>query len=156
MTLFDQANFKVEPDSNLILVKIDGTFFRLWSKNIKDAELTYNFQMSSSDITYLAPNKAVRGIVSISPDKFRIYEFYVNDMQFPEDKSKGMDLFISLTPCSGKLQFFISDERSRLFKGKAKITDDKSVLDVTTNGYKNSKDPNSKVNVVHKSSKISS
>ena len=85
MTLFDQANFKVEPESNLILVKIDGTFFRLWSKNIKDAELTYNFQMSSSDITYLAPDKAVRGIVSNSPDKFRIYEFYVNDMQFPGD-----------------------------------------------------------------------
>jgi hypothetical protein len=40
--------------------------------------------MSSSDVTFLSPGKAVRGIVSDSPGKLRVYEFFVNEMQFPE------------------------------------------------------------------------
>ena len=110
--------------------------------------------MSSSDITYLAPSKSVRGIVSNNPDKFRIYEFYVNEMQFPEQTS--MDLFISLTPCSGKLQFYISDDRARLFRERAKITQDTDIIDVRTNQYQSTKDPNSVVTVVHKTSKVGS
>jgi hypothetical protein len=155
MQLFDSVNFEVEPESDIILVKVDGIFFPLFSKSIKDAELTYSFQMSSSDITYLAPNKTVRGVVSNNKDKYRIYEFFVNSMQFPTDSQMGVDLFISLTPCSGKLEFYISDDRERLFKSRSKLTDEANILDVTTNEYKSSEDPNSLVVVQHKKSKVS-
>ena len=145
MQLYDSVNFEVEPESDIILVKVDGIFFPLFSKGIKDAELTYSFQMSSSDITYLAPNNTVRGVVSNSKDKYRIYEFFVNSMQFPTDRQFGVDLFISLTPCSGKLEYYISDDRDRLFKSRSKLTDEANILDVKTNDYKSSNDPNSLV-----------
>jgi hypothetical protein len=83
--------------------------------------------MSASDVVYLAPDKAIRGVVSDNPNKFRVYEFYVNKMQFPEvDQNllmkRGMDLFISLTPCTGKLKFYISDDFKNLFKKQSEVT----------------------------------
>jgi hypothetical protein len=34
--------------------------------------------MSASDIVYLAPGQPIRGVVSDNPNKFKVYEFYVN------------------------------------------------------------------------------
>ena len=40
--------------------------------------------MSASDVVYLAPDQVIRGVVSDNPNKYRVYEFYINKMQFPE------------------------------------------------------------------------
>jgi len=57
-----------------------------------------SFQMTASEVTYLPPDETVKGVVSDLPDKYRIYEFYVNKMQFPTTdlltQSAGTDLFV--------------------------------------------------------------
>jgi hypothetical protein len=91
-------------------------------------------------------------------------------MQFPEmsdydtyaaGSSKGMDLFISLTPCSGSLKFYISDDYHKLFKKYSELVDDSdgqegskapayAELNVKETG------PDSTVLVEHKTSRVGS
>lgn len=126
-SIYDTISFSVDPEGDLILVKVEGIFDPLHSQKVKFAEIEYAFTISASDVVYLAPDQAVRGVVSDNPNKFRVYEFYVNKMQFPEVeeqklRERGMDLFISLTPCSGKLKFYISDNYKNLFKKQSEVT----------------------------------
>lgn len=96
----------------------------------------------------------IRGVVSDNPNKYRVYEFYINKMQFPEVDDiiltqRGMDLFISLTPCSGRLKFYISDNYKNLFKKQSEVT--------TTNHHAQGKldiGSNQTVVVEHKTSKV--
>mmetsp|Transcript_13172 Transcript_13172/g.20509 ORF Transcript_13172/g.20509 Transcript_13172/m.20509 type:complete len:88 (+) Transcript_13172:5263-5526(+) len=79
--------------------------------------------LSSEDVSYLAPGNTIRGVVTDDPNDYKIYEFYVNSMQFPlpaagkpQGEKQPMDLFITMTPCSGNLDLFITDDYSKLFK----------------------------------------
>ena len=58
-----------------------------------------------------------------------------------------MDLFISLTPCSGSLKFYISDQYKNLFTRKSEINGDNvsKKLDINSD---------SEVIVEHKTSKV--
>ena len=83
--LFEMVNFQADPIADIILVKITGTYDPQYSNGLQHSELEVSFHMSASDVSYLAPGQTVRGAVSNDPNKYKIYEFYVNKMQFPED-----------------------------------------------------------------------
>lgn len=112
-----------------------------------------SLQISSSDVSYLPPDTVVRNVVSDDPNKFKVYEFYVNELQFPKGKEArdGVDLFVTLTPCTGLLRFYISDDYHSLFKEKSEIKHDKgnSQLDLNSTGSLG-------VRVIHKQSKVNS
>jgi hypothetical protein len=80
-----------------------------------------NLQLSASDVNYLAPGKTIRGVVSENANKFKVYELFINKMLFPEDQS---DLFITLTPCKGLLNFHISDSIENLFTEESQMNND--------------------------------
>ena len=119
--LFEMVNFEADPVADIILVKITGTYDPQYSNGVEHSELEVSFHMSASDVSYLAPGQTVRGAVSNDPDKYKIYEFFVNKMQFPEDttgaelETRGVDLFVTLTACVGNIKFFISDDFKNLF-----------------------------------------
>jgi hypothetical protein len=77
--------------------------------------------VDSSDIVYLAPGQSLKGYVSESTRKYKIYEFYINGLQFPESEDEAVDLFVTLTPCVGKFNFFISDTVQGLFTYEAQL-----------------------------------
>jgi hypothetical protein len=62
-------------------------------------------------------------VVSDDPNKYKIFEFYVNKLQFPESDA-DTDLFIALTPCTGSLKFYISDTYENLFTERSEVVTD--------------------------------
>ena len=78
--LFKQLNLTLDPFEDMLLVKIDGIFDSRYAGEVTHASLKMNFQMSSSDITYLPPSVNIRSVVSDDPNKYKIFEFYVNEM----------------------------------------------------------------------------
>lgn len=105
--------------------------------------------MSASDVSYLAPGQSIRGIVSTDPDKYKIYEFYINKMQFPATSDDGVDLFVTLTPCMGQMKFYISDNFENLFTKETELKNNGSLnlSEVRSDGRK-------KINIIHKKSKV--
>ena len=108
--LFKTVNFEANPERDIILVRIVGTYDPRYSNGIRHSELEVSFHMSATDVSYLAPGQTLRGVVSDDPNKYKVYEFYVNKMQFPDAKAgvmhdywdtgiEGVDLFITLTAC---------------------------------------------------------
>ena len=75
--------------------------------------------MGSNDVVYLAPGQTLKGYASDATHKYKIYEFYINELQFPESKNESIDLFVTLTPCVGEFNFFISDSIRELFTYEA-------------------------------------
>ena len=75
------------------------------------AEVSYS--LSGSEIQQIIPGQSMRGHVSNYNQTFKIYEIYINQ----EDLDPlGSDLYVELTPCSGKLSFYVSDTYLSLFK----------------------------------------
>ena len=111
--------------------------------------------MSATDVSYLAPGQTVRGALSDDPNKYKVYEFYVNKMQFPDPLSSakmgGVDLFITLTACTGNVRFFISDDFRSLFTAQSKMESSTKVttLDATVEHVGEA------ISVEHKRSKLS-
>lgn len=112
---FKMVSFELDPVIDIILVKVSGEFDMSHQYGIDHAQLMMSLQLSSSDVTYLPVEHKIRSVVSDDPNKYKIFEFYVNELQFPKQALDGVDLFITLTPCSGLLKFFISDDYSKLF-----------------------------------------
>ena len=52
--------------------------------------------------------QTVRGHVSNFNSTYKIYEIYVN--------SNDLDLYIDVTPCNGRVGFYVSDDYMSLFK----------------------------------------
>lgn len=121
--LFRMVEFEVDPQNDVILVRAEGTFDPTYAHGTQNSEVEYSLKISSSEVNYLAPDESTRAIVSDSADRFRIFEFYVNRRQFPHDDFKElprgppppMDLFIQMTPCTGLLELYISDDYKNLF-----------------------------------------
>ena len=57
---------------------------------------------------------------------YKIYEFYVNKQEL--FRMGASDLYIEVTPCNGRVEFFVSDDFLDLFNNKSKV----SMVDVTT------------------------
>ena len=60
-------------------------------------------------------------MVSDLPNKYKVFEFYVNELQFGDEADDGIDLFIALTPCTGLLKYFISDDFQNLFTERSEL-----------------------------------
>lgn len=117
-----------------------------------------SLQLSNNDVTYLAPDNKVRSAVSEQENKYKIYEIYVNDMFFPiidSEKDEGVDLFITITPCSGLLKYYISDDYNRLFTSRSEIKHDSkfSKLDAKLEDLPDKVATNS-IDVEHKVSRV--
>lgn len=116
------VKYLVDAETDILLVKVEGSFNASKAGEVNEAEIHMSFQMTASEVTYLPPDETIKGVVSDLPDKYRIYEFYVNSMQFPSTdlltQSAGVDLFVQLTPCTGHLKFYMSDSFSNLFHSK--------------------------------------
>lgn len=143
--MFKMVNFEVDPRRDIILVKVDGKFDAQLAAGIDSAALQVSLSMSASDVSYLAPGQSIRGVVSTNPDKYKIYEFYINKMQFPTSE-QSVDLFVTLTPCMGKMKFYISDDFHTLFTDETELKNDGSALKLS-----DSRD----INIIHKKSKVS-
>lgn len=84
LKFFNVVNYFVDAETDVILVKIDGSFDRSNKGMINEAEVTMSFQMTASEVTFLPSDEPIKGVVSDQPSGFKIYEFYVNKMQFPQ------------------------------------------------------------------------
>ena len=113
--MFQRLEFELDPKIDVILVKIDGEFDWRYAHQIHFAEIKMSFSISSSDVVYLAPSQSLKGYVSANSRKYKIYEFYINKMQFPVSENGFVDLFVTLTPCTGDFGFYISDNVRTLF-----------------------------------------
>jgi hypothetical protein len=57
----------------------------------------------------LQPGTTVRGHVSNFNSTFKIYELYINKDVLLKNPEKT-DLYIEITPCNGRVNFFVSDD----------------------------------------------
>jgi hypothetical protein len=116
-----------------------------------------SLQMSSSDVTFLPPNNQIRSVVSDDPNKYKIFELYVNELLFPNTTDDGIDLFITLTPCSGLLKFYISDDYNKLFTERSEVSRNNkfSSIAVTVENMPDSASFTDAIRVIHKTSKVS-
>ena len=108
----------------------------------------------------MAPDTRIRSVVSDDPNKYKIYEFYINEMNFPNltEQDDGVDLFFTLTPCSGILKFYISDDYSKLFTERSELaynTNKFSSIELSDENKASSKEFDSTIRVIHKASKVS-
>lgn len=90
-------------------------------------------------------------MVSEQPNKYKIYELYINEMFFPKvSSSEGVDLFVSITPCAGLLKYYISDNFGKLFTKRSEINHDQkfSKLDASK------EDLPDQLEIEHKLSKV--
>ena len=117
------VEFEVDPKMDFILVRTEGSFNSKYAYDNQLTDLEYSLKISSSEVNYLAPGELTRAIVSDSEDRFRVFEFFVNKKQFPSDGSNDepVDLFIEMTPCTGLLKLFISDDYNNLFSKKSEM-----------------------------------
>lgn len=83
--IFTRLHFENNPETDLILVKLDGSFSPKHSKQIEFSELVYKFIVTSSDISYLKVNEEIRAAVEDDSTRFKIFEFNINPLDFPED-----------------------------------------------------------------------
>lgn len=77
--------------------------------------------MSGSDVQLLIPGTTVYGKVSNRENTYKIYELIINKHLLFND-STSTDLYISVAPCKGKVDFFVSESYSKLFETSQKIT----------------------------------
>mmetsp|Transcript_18505 Transcript_18505/g.31667 ORF Transcript_18505/g.31667 Transcript_18505/m.31667 type:complete len:445 (+) Transcript_18505:4184-5518(+) len=158
--LFNILKLSLDPAEDVILVKVDQHFLPQHMGGVDNAELVMELLLSSSEVSPIAPGQTLKGTVSDEPDKFRIYELFVNRMQFEgyvgANESRNVDLFITLRPCTGNLDFFITDDFSQLFKQQSLL---KQTLGQSTMKLQGSQqyrsDPSNEIQVVHKVSKLS-
>jgi hypothetical protein len=80
------------------------------------------FFVSGSEIQYINAGESLRGVVSNKQHTYKIYEFYVNQNDLYEEKDGGTDLFIEVTPCNGRVQFFVSDDFASLFNNASYVS----------------------------------
>lgn len=66
---------------------------------------------SGSEIQFMQPGQTVRGHVSNLNQTYKIYEVYIN----PSSIDSKTDLHIEVTPCNGRVNFFVSDNYLSLF-----------------------------------------
>lgn len=98
--IFTRLHFENNPETDLILVKLDGSFSPKHSKSIGLSELVYKFRVTSSDISYLKVNEEIRAAVVDDSTRFKIFEFNINPLDFPDDDyvddnmENKVDLFI--------------------------------------------------------------
>ena len=73
--------------------------------------------MTSSNISPIKAGQKIMGTVKDDPNSYKIYELYVNSLQYQQylSSNNAVDLFIMLTPCTGNLEFFITDDYKKLF-----------------------------------------
>ena len=76
-------NFENNPETDLILVKLVGSFNSKYSKDIEISELVYKFRVTSSDISYLKIDEEVRAAVFDDSSRFKIFELNINPLDFP-------------------------------------------------------------------------
>ena len=96
--IFTRLHFENNPETDLILVKLDGSFSPKHSKSIGLSELVYKFRVTSSDISYLKVNEEIRAAVVDDSSRFKIFEININPLDFPyngdDDIESYVDLFI--------------------------------------------------------------
>lgn len=154
LQLFELVNLQADPETDIVLVRVDGAFDPKHAGEFQHMEVTVAFQMSASDVSYLAPEQAVRSVVTDDPSKYKIFEVYVNSMQFPADAAV-VDMFIKLTPCTGHLQFYISDDFGNLFQTRSRLDSGRPGQSIDARVYRDGiYDPHVGVHVVHKESKV--
>lgn len=51
--IFSRLHLTTNPETDIILVKLDGIFDTKYSKDIEVAEIKYKIRVTSSDINYL-------------------------------------------------------------------------------------------------------
>ena len=125
-------------------MRVEGIFLPEFGSGIQESTISMSFSLSSSDISFLPAGKAIRGVVSNNPNKYKIYELYINNLLFPTS-TKQSDLFIALTPCKGLMRFFISDKVTNLFKEDSEMKKGKKFSHLDADG---------EIRVRHKQSKI--
>jgi hypothetical protein len=64
----------------------------------------------------------MRGSVSNKENTYKIYEFYVNPSELYPEKDGGTDLYIQLTPCNGKVDFYVSTDFLSLFNNNSYVS----------------------------------
>jgi len=151
--LFKMVGFETNPKDDIILVRTEGIFDKEYAEDMQYAMFQYSLKISSSDVSYLAPGETTRAVVSDGADRFKIFEFYVNKRQYyhalkmkKQDRNSKVDLFIQMTPCTGLLEFYISDKYENLFKETSimqNIANQNSLLDSSE-----------RVEIQHKRSKV--
>ncbi len=100
--IFTRLHYESNPETDLILVKFDGSFSPKHSKGIDLSELVYRFRVTSSDISYLKVYEEIRAAVVDDSTRFKIFELNINPLDFPEDENSEdentseskVDLFI--------------------------------------------------------------
>jgi hypothetical protein len=96
--IFTRLHYETNPETDLILVKLDGSFSPKHSKGIVTSELVYKLRVTSSDISYLKVNEEIRAAVVDDSSRFKIFEININPLDFPyngdDDIESYVDLFI--------------------------------------------------------------
>ena len=96
--IFTRLHYETNPETDLILVKLDGSFSPKHSKGIVTSELVYKLRVTSSDISYLKVNEEIRAAVVDNSSRFKIFEININPLDFPyngdDDIESYVDLFI--------------------------------------------------------------
>jgi hypothetical protein len=77
--VFRMVEFEVDPQKDVILVRAEGIFNLDYAHSVQNSEVEYQLKISSSEVNYLAPGETTRAIVSDSADRFKIFEFYINN-----------------------------------------------------------------------------
>jgi len=62
----------------------------------------------------MQPGTTVRGHVANFNSTYRIYEIYIDKERLQQTPEKT-DLYIEVTPCNGRVNFFVSDDYLALF-----------------------------------------
>jgi hypothetical protein len=111
-------------DSIMVKVEMDASKHAL-GFGPAQLELT----LSGSEIQYLQPGQTVSGHVSNFEHTYKIYELHVNRDQL--NYLNASDLIVEVTPCNGRVTFFVSNDHMSLFKPASEAKSN-TFLDVLT------------------------
>ncbi len=110
---------ELEDDDDLLLIKLQGYNDE---STMRDATVQTTFFVSGSEIQFINAGESLRGVVSNKQHTYKIYEFYVNQNDLYNSTEDGTDLYIEVTPCNGRVQFFVSDDFASLFNNASYVS----------------------------------
>lgn len=106
----------MERDQDVLLLKVNVQNTQQQpSSSSSDFELT----LSGSQIQSLQIGHTVRGHVSNFNSTYKIYQVYIDQSILKE--SQASDLYIEVTPCRGRVTFYVSNDYLSLFKDDKKV-----------------------------------
>eukprot|EP00347_Sterkiella_histriomuscorum_P004193 403361391 len=111
-SIYESIPIELEQEDNILLVKVDVIKGAYQKAEIK-------LTMSSSEVQVLIPGTTIRGHVSNWNQNMKIFEVYINQNHVFTDDST--DLFIQITPCNGRVDFYVSEDYFSLFDTKSSV-----------------------------------